>query len=122
MLKNLFLGMFRLIISAVLTVNLAMNLALLNPGSQPVFALLPIAVPPVEQPSSTIPTNPQPSGTPQTQNTNKKPAESQAQRRVDRTTAQDSTPDKSQAQDQSEPAAPYDMEAVKAFNRALYGS
>ena len=118
MLKNLFFGMFQWIASAVLIVNLA----LLNPFSEPVlFMPLPIAASPVEQPSSVTPADPQ-SGAPKTQDANKKPAESPTQRRADQNSVQDLTSDQKQETNQVEPAAPYDMEAIKAFNRALYGS
>ena len=118
MLKNLFFGMFQWIASAVLIINLA----LLNPFSEPVlFAPLPIAASPIERPSSVTPANP-PSGAPKTQDANKEPAASQTQQRADQKSAQDLTSDPKQETNQAEPTAPYDMEAIKAFNRALYGS
>ncbi len=113
MLKNLCSGLFRLIAATALIINLV----LLSPFSQPGLAVpLSIAASP-EQPPVT-PANPQPSGTAKTQDKKQETAESQAQRPADRNSAQDSTSEK----EQSKPAAPYDMEAVKAFNRALYGS
>jgi cytoskeletal protein RodZ len=116
MLKNLFLGMFQWIASAILIVNLA----LFNPFAQPVpFTSLPIAASPVEQPSSATSINPQPSSEPTPQDESR-PAE--LQRRDGQNPAQDLTSDQKTNQDQAEPAAPYDMEAIKAFNRALYGS
>jgi hypothetical protein len=112
MLKNLFADLFRLIAATVLMINLI----LLSPFSQPGLAVpLSIATSPEQAPVTS--TNPQPSGTPKTQGAQKS-AESQTQRNAAQKASQNSTSDK----EQSKPAAPYDMEAVKAFNRALYGS
>ena len=113
MLKNLIADLFRLIAATILIVNLA----LLSPFSQPGLAVpLSIAASPEQPPVTSA--NPQPSGTPKTQDATQKSAESQTQRSADQNASQNSTSDK----EQSKPAAPYDMEAVKAFNRALYGS
>jgi hypothetical protein len=117
MLKNLFLGMFQWITSAILIINLA----LLNPFAQPVlFASLPIAVSPAEHPSSATSINSQPPSEPTPQDESREPAE--LQRRESQNPAQDLTSDQKPDKEQAEPAAPYDMETIKAFNRALYGS
>ncbi|HEY9609147.1 hypothetical protein [Allocoleopsis sp.] len=120
MLKTLLLGIFLCIASTLLTANTALS----NPLPQQVrfIAQTPVGEPKIEEVQPVEPAKPQESSSPEAGNSTTKNTSKDSETANQQGTNQESPSEAASKSKASQPAGPYDMEAIKAFNRALYGS
>jgi hypothetical protein len=119
LLKTLFLGILLLIASTVLLANTALS----SPSSQQMllFAQAPTE-PQIEEIQPLEPPLLQESSSPETESTPTKTTSTDSQTTTEQGASEKSPSETTSDSDRSQSAGPYDMEAIKAFNRALYGS
>ena len=120
MLKTLLLGILLCIASTLLSANTALS----NPLPEQIqfIAQTPVGEAKIEEAQPVEPAQPQESSSPETRNSATKNTSKDSETANRQGTNKESPSGATPESKPSQSAGPYDMEAIKAFNRALYGS
>ncbi len=120
MLKTLFLGILIWIASTLLVANVALS----NPSPERMLliAQTPVTENPLKETQPVELTNPEETSSPETANTTLKNTSTENKKVIQPPENEESLPKVTPDSEQSQSSGPYDMEAIQAFNRALYGS
>ena len=120
MLKTLFLGILLFIASTLLVANVALS----SPSPERILfiAQTPVTEHHLEEIQPVEPTNPEESSSSETGNTATNNTSRDSKTANQQPATEESLPEVNLDSEKSESSGPYDMEAIKAFNRALYGS